>query len=118
MSLAYVLYINLTIQLFAASVCMCGLHRLAGGFGCFLSEDHRPDSGEWRPDPLTQAITQIETAKKQGEGQDERIMALETTLAVLLAEFRLVRTIVFGMVGLVCTTALASVLVLIWKTKP
>jgi hypothetical protein len=46
------------------------------------------------------------------------VAAFRGEFKVLLAEFRLVRTIVFGMVGLVCTTALASVLVLIWKTKP
>ena len=128
MSFQHVLWINLAVQILALSVCAVYVQRLAKDvrwFWCFLAEDHHSGFGEWKMDPLTQALIEIDAAKKQGEGQDERLLSLEQGIAafraefkVLLAEFRLVRTIVFGMVGLVCTTALASLLVLIWKTKP
>ena len=130
MATLHILWFNLAIQSIVILICLKvlanhgGVYRALGVGGTnyahlearhnlsalMLAEERNPRSVEWHLDPLTQALTELATAKA-------RIAEFEK-LYVTQKEFLPIQRAVYGVVIVVGTTAITSILFLIWKGKP
>ena len=117
----HLLLLNLLVQVAAYFIARQALVRSLKSLNhCVFADQGNPREG-WNPDPLTQALTDLKSAKDQILEQKETIARMDDHF-LTRKEFNLaftpVRNVVYGMVGIIITTALASVLLLIWKSKP
>lgn len=77
--------------------------------------DHVRRHQGWKPDPLTEAISDLDHLKDEVSTLSKKV----SEECVSKYEFQPIQRVVYGMVAVILTTALLSLLVLIWKgTKP
>jgi hypothetical protein len=120
--LHYIIWFNLAVQFAVVFSGMLYLHfrrhaRVSMPNVCLLNEStHEASSSGWHPDILTQTIVELAATREKVIAHDARLAELDIRY-VTKAEFVPVRMVVYGMVGVILTTALLSILVLIWRTK-
>jgi hypothetical protein len=117
----HMLLANLLVQVAACFIARQALVRSLKSLNhCVFADQGNPREG-WSPDPLTQALTDLKAAKEQITEQKETIARMDDhflTRREFSNAFTPVRNVVYGMVGIILSSALASILLLIWKSKP
>ena len=108
------------LQVVAAVVICAAITRVHFPFLLFAEEKNPPrrkyeiDPHKYEIDPMTEALTK---AGMEAERANQKVDNLSKQF-VTKEEFAPVQKVVYGMVGVILVTALASLLILIWKTKP
>jgi len=118
MDAVHILWLNLMVQLAAILACAKAfcvangrLSMIGSSRDCIsmpMIAEGRQGS-DWHMEPLTQALTELSAAKAQIASFEARFVTKE--------EFSPVKRVVYGMVSVILTTAMLSILVLIWKGK-
>jgi len=110
MTFLQLLLLNLTVQICAMCI---SIWEFLPFRGCCFADDLNNESHGWRTDPLTEVRTESRDIRR-------RVGTIEECLKdqyVTRADFDPVRRVVYGLVGLVLTTAVGSILALIWNVK-